>query len=745
LGIGTSAFTSPLSVRKDQAAATYITVDNVGTVSANTSAGFALAEGGSINGFFRTLRDGSGIVQLFNANNYPLTFGVNNSEQMRLTSTGLGIGTSSPAYKLDVNGRARLGSNVNTDSDSATILDGGNFVLAAASTQTYKTQFEIDGSITYINSNQYYNGGWQVYDSAKAPAGIWLSSANGDSSISLRTSNVNSGVSTEQMRIDSSGNVGIGQAANLTSKLTVKNSITFDRYGDATEGLTISTNSGNAVYNTFGGENHVFQTAGTERVRFDTSGNVGIGTSSPGYKLDVNGSARFGASGVDYYINYGANKDNYFTTGTTSGKQVFRNSVGTEYLTINSSGNVGIGTSSPSVRTEVSGTEAIVKLRVDTQNSGVSASNYSQVELSDNSAVRAYWRNVRDGSGQTQFAYNSFLAFLSDAAGTPTERMRIDASGNVGIGTSSPAQKLDVKGILQLTNSATPANTSYVYDGGGLLLASNNSNPMYFYTGAAERVRIDSSGNVGIGTSSPDVKLRIKGNNVAFKGQFVIDSADYAQITAYNGSTLYSQIVTEVGGSNVGMTLQTSTAAPLVFGTNSTERMRLDSSGNLLVGTTATINTNGVQIAKGGAAGGGIVQLFKTASGATNGLLNYYQSTYVGGINFDNTSTSLATSSDIRLKKDVVDAPSAINVTTSIRVVSHGWKHDEATVRYGFVAQELINVAPEAVMQGDDGEEVETTWTVDYARLVPMLIKSIQEQQALITSLTARITALEST
>jgi hypothetical protein len=80
--------------------------------------------------------------------------------------------------------------------------------------------------------------------------------------------------------VDSSGNVGIGQAANLTSKLTVKNSITFDRYGDATEGLTLSTNSGNAVYNTFGGENHVFQTAGTERMRLDTSGNLLVGTTS---------------------------------------------------------------------------------------------------------------------------------------------------------------------------------------------------------------------------------------------------------------------------------------------------------------------------------------------------------------------------------------------------------------------------------------------------------------------------------
>ena len=114
---------------------------------------------------------------------------------------------------------------------------------------------------------------------------------------------------------------------------------------------------------------------------------------------------------------------------------------GAEAMRIDSSGNVGIGTSSPNVRTEVSGTEAIVSLRVNTQNAGVSASNYSQVQLSDNGAVRSFWRNVRDGSGLTQFAYNSVLAFLSDGGGTPTERMRLDSSGNVGIGTTSPGAK----------------------------------------------------------------------------------------------------------------------------------------------------------------------------------------------------------------------------------------------------------------------------------------------------------------
>lgn len=241
----------------------------------------------------------------------------------------------------------------------------------------------------------------------------------------------------------------------------------------------------------------------------------------------------------------------------------------------------------------------------------------------------------------------------------------------------------------------------------------------------------DTSGNVGIGTTTPRAvsgytSLGIKGTSGAL-------------FDLYDNSNRLAAFGVDSAGANIGSI----TSIPLGFITNNTERMRIDSSGNLLVGTTATINTSGVLISKGGAAGGGIIQLMKTGSGNTNGLLNYYQSTYVGGLNFDNTSTSVATSSDIRLKKDVVDAPSAINVTDSIRVVSHGWKHDEATVKYGFVAQELIDVAPEAVMRGDDGEEVEQTWTVDYARLVPMLVKSIQELKAELDVCKAEIAALK--
>jgi hypothetical protein len=180
-------------------------------------------------------------------------------------------------------------------------------------------------------------------------------------------------------------------------------------------------------------------------------------------------------------------------------------------MTLDASGNLGIGV------TPNTWTAAWRAIELATSGSSIFSNGSSSIALG-----QGFYNNSGSKYAQASYAVGGYQInagvhqFLIAAAGTVgaavtfTTAMTLDASGNLGIGTTSPAQKLDVKGVLQLTNSTTPANTSYVYDGGGLLLASNNSNPMYFYTGAAESMRITSSGNVGIGTDTPLSKLEVR-------------------------------------------------------------------------------------------------------------------------------------------------------------------------------------------------------------------------------------------
>jgi hypothetical protein len=204
------------------------------------------------------------------------------------------------------------------------------------------------------------------------------------------------------------------------------------------------------------------------------------------------------------------------------------------------------------------------------------------------------------------------------------------------------------------------------------------------------------------------------------------------------GGQFYQGIDSSTGG-NFGIAyaavLWHSGNYPMVFATNNTERARITSGGDLLVGTTT------------GAGLGVTVQPSSTTiqnnnAQATGFVFTSYRrsSVEIGSITQNGTTAVLYnTTSDRRLKDNIVPAPSASDVIDAIEIVSHDWKSaPDEHVTYGVIAQDLALVAPQAVLEGDDGEEVEKTWGVDYSKLVPMLIKEIQ-------SLRARVAALEKT
>jgi hypothetical protein len=187
--------------------------------------------------------------------------------------------------------------------------------------------------------------------------------------------------------------------------------------------------------------------------------------------------------------------------------------------------------------------------------------------------------------------------------------------------------------------------------------------------------------------------------------------------------------------------------------------MALESSGNLLVGRTSyagplssvkgcTINASG-QVIVENIRDAGASFYSHVFSAGTNSVTNIQfarNGAYAGSIATDSAGvTSLIATSDRRLKTGIGDAPHALPKLAQILVREYTWLSSGQYVSHGVIAQELASVLPDAVFPGEDAADgsVGTPWGVDLVRAVPLCIKAIQEQQAIIESLTQRIAALE--
>jgi len=248
----------------------------------------------------------------------------------------VGIGTTAPQDLLQV-GAHTSGAPTGEDA-SAIFLQGIGFFNSDLDTSPYQSRIAIDTGNTYIQSNEYYDGGWQILDSARAPSRITLSSADADSKIMFYTKAANSGGPTERLRIDSSGNVGIGVApyswSNLTALQLGRASVSSgnsDTYFTSNGYYSTTAPSGwkygatttaTQMYMNASGGEFVFRnaTSGTadtalswsERMRIDSAGNVEIKTGylktnatshlvTNGNELNIFGSL---SSSTDLYINY---------------------------------------------------------------------------------------------------------------------------------------------------------------------------------------------------------------------------------------------------------------------------------------------------------------------------------------------------------------------------------------------------------------------------------------------------------
>jgi hypothetical protein len=242
-----------------------------------------------------------------------------------------------------------------------------------------------------------------------------------------------------------------------------------------------------------------------------------------------------------------------------------------------------------------------------------------------------------------------------------------------------------------------------------------------------QAMTLDASGNLLVGSTT---------GLASGLGVVVASSNSVSRVQLRNSTT--GSATTDGGGifmSGNDLGIENREASNIIF-YNSGEVARIDSSGNLLVGATSTNPTNGF-VANQNAGAGFYLQIGHptgTGSGVAYSRFMYNQ-TEIGSITQSGTTAVLYnTTSDQRLKENIANADSASSLIDSLQVRKFDWKADGSHQRYGFIAQELVSVAPEAVHQPINPEEM---MAVDYSKLVPMLVKEIQ-------SLRARVAALES-
>ena len=384
-------------------------------------------------------------------------------------------------------------------------------------------------------------------------------------------------------------------------------------------------------------------------------------------------------------------------------------------ITIDSSENVGIGVSSPSTKLHIQDADyTTMSIQAGTTSHG------AILNLGDSGDI--------DYGSITQFASsageNGRMRFI---AGT-TETMNL-AGGKVGIGTTAPTYELDVAGDMGVNE--------YIYH-------NDDTNTYMRFTPDALTIRAGGDDRLAITTSSVTIsgidgqvtKTAAGGNGGAFLIRNLSSaSGSYARLyispTANDATDRATIIEAENTDGNNNMALKFKVSA----GDAPVERARFDASGNFLLGkTSATATGAGCELRTSQLIAG------KTASGTVNGIYFNHNTSYVGGLNYSDTATSLATSSDERLKENIEYSENSLDKINTIKVRQFDWKEDGSHQDYGFVAQELEPIYAYAVHTANNEEK---TKSVDYASLVPLLTKAIQEQQEQIDALQSEINLLK--
>jgi hypothetical protein len=389
-----------------------------------------------------------------------MLFRSGNAERMRLTGTGnLGIGTTSPQTKLHVaNGTLRTWSPTSgTTAIFESTASSRSFVTITGANESElwfgDGTTQAKGRVRYENNNNrmqlWVNGSPRINISSNGNVGI--GNANDTYKLDVSGTGRFTGITTVGNQLYVQGQAADGYQANVTIKSD--NTGGWDR-----PYLKMESNAGDNFSTQYKVDSGQFNTLYNDSVLFTikNNGNVGIGTNSPGYKLDVAGEgkvlSKFRVGGAVMLAEPGTGVLQF---GSEGGSSTAIYSASLERIRINSSGNVGIGTTAPSVRLDVvsssSGTYSNA-LKLHNASDSVNTATGIRLQTAASTSANSYSeiRGVR-----TNFPINGghALTFHTTAttSGSAYERMRIDGAGNVGIATISPSYRLDVSGNARVT------------------------------------------------------------------------------------------------------------------------------------------------------------------------------------------------------------------------------------------------------------------------------------------------------
>jgi hypothetical protein len=648
------------------------------------------------------------------------------SDRLSLLEAGgnVGIGTTTPSYKLDINlGTVSANTNI------------GYNIFGDATVNPGYAGYNLQLNNSSANASGYLR---LARTPATAYLGLEMASQSRDGIRFL----THATTPVEVMRITNTGNVGIG---NTTPTALGTNITTLDIKGSIGGGVrsgvlggsesTFYTIAAGGYLGTISNIPLYFQTNNSVKATILANGNVGIGTTIPDQKLQVNGANQtyIKVSSTDTNSVSGFNLVNNSRSwilrvdGTDGNKFQIRDATANaQRLTIDASGNVGIGTTSPAVRLNVVGGDAAFDFG--------GFANVPAVKLlraGDEPTLRFYRPSggtpdarifqIQNTVGDLTFGYALANKYSES---TFTEAMRITSISNVGIGVTNPVDKLDVNGAIRFrvnTSSFTGAIDSGLIDfvptsvfptdpqvrlaaiGTATVGAS-----IAFQTGVnsgsvTERMRITSAGNVGIGTSSPDgtVPMTINANNNSYYSTLLLTNSNtgteaLSQLQLRTANQPLSPLVIHQFNSGGNAQITNVANSYLQLGTNNTVRLTITSGGAMGLGVIPT-NTLG---------------RFE----ASNDIVAY-------------------SSSDKRWKTNIKNIDSPLDKISQINGVEFDWIEDEPIHGnkghdIGVIAQEVEQILPGIVQTRESGMKA-----VQYDKIIPLLIESIKEQQKQIEEL----------